>query len=315
MPQSHSSSPSCLAVALGALRLDADPGRAARARDVDGADAELLAAMPDAARQPAAGLLDDDRHARARRASALERLEPAAEVAIAARLDQLLDGLQVHAQRVGADLLAQLVDRAGPIAAPAPRRGCRAPARSARRRAPDTSSSRSGAITIARCEPRPKPSPSVPAAARARSRLTAAASAVPPVMPVITSGARERLAEQRRRQVDLVDVAIGQRLVDQLHVLEQRALVAELDLARGAQREVIGLALRDAGGAFSEPSVPSGPSSVLARVGLHGPCPAGSQLDFPSSDFVSSSSCFQATRLDVRARRQPSRCGFAQRAT
>ena len=56
----------------------------------------------------------------------------------------------------------------------------------------------------------------------------------------------EPLAEQRRRQVDVVEVAIGQRVVHQRDFVEQGALVAEFDLARGAQGEMVALALLDA---------------------------------------------------------------------
>ena len=77
--------------------------------------------------------------------------------------------------------------------------------------------------------------------------MICAASGVPPVMPLMTTGALQPLAEQRRRQVDVVEVAIGQRVVDQRDLVEQGALVAELDLARGAQGQVVALALLDAG--------------------------------------------------------------------
>ena len=40
-------------------------------------------------------------------------------------------------------------------------------------------------------------------------------------------------------------MVLGNRLVDQLHLVEQRALVAKIDLARRTERNVIGLALAD----------------------------------------------------------------------
>ena len=126
MPQSHSSSPRALAGALGAVRLDADPRRpAARPRCRRRARRPLTSARATAARHPAAGLLDHRPAAPARATHARERLQRAAEVAIAARLDQLLRRVQVHAERVGADARAPLAHRAGRHRGqPARRRGC-----------------------------------------------------------------------------------------------------------------------------------------------------------------------------------------------
>ncbi len=52
----------------------------------------------------------------------------------------------------------------------------------------------------------------------------AAASGVPPVIPVITSGARSPLADELGAEVDLVERELGERLVDEVDVLEERGL-------------------------------------------------------------------------------------------
>ena len=83
------------------------------------------------------------------------------------------------------------------------------------------------------------------AAAAASARLISPAAGVPPVMPVTISGARIVAAEQRRRQVDVGGGALGQRAVDQVHVVEQRRAVKRGRAGRG-DRQVIGLALADA---------------------------------------------------------------------
>ena len=62
---------------------------------------------------PAAGLLDHHRHAAARAITRAMRVQRAAEVAVAARLRDLLRGVQVDAQRVGLDALHHLAHRRG----------------------------------------------------------------------------------------------------------------------------------------------------------------------------------------------------------
>ena len=66
----------------------------------------------------------------------------------------------------------------------------------------------------------------------ASARLIAAASSVPPVMPVMRSGARRRLPRSVGRDVDLVDRQLRQRVVHQVDLLEERRLAGVLDLAR-----------------------------------------------------------------------------------
>src|SRR6185295_2649649 len=61
-------------------------------------------ALRDRRRNPAARLLDDDRHAELFR-DARDRLEAAAKIAVAARLHELHRRIEVDAQRVGADLV------------------------------------------------------------------------------------------------------------------------------------------------------------------------------------------------------------------
>ena len=55
----------------------------------------------------------------------------------------------------------------------------------------------------------------------------------------------EALAEQLDAAVDRVGVHLGQRVVDQLHLLEEAGLLAEVDAVAGAEGEVVLLALRD----------------------------------------------------------------------
>ena len=72
-----------------------------------------------------------------------------------------------------------------------------------------------------------------------------AASSVPPVIAAMTSGRAERLAEERARRVERVRVEVGERVVDEAHLLEERRLVAERDLVCRAEREVVRFALSD----------------------------------------------------------------------
>jgi hypothetical protein len=58
-------------------------------------------------------------------------------------------------------------------------------------------------------------------------------------------GSAQPLAEDRARRVDGVRIQVGQRVVDEPHLLEQRGLVPERDLVRGAQRQVVCFALPD----------------------------------------------------------------------
>ena len=55
----------------------------------------------------------------------------------------------------------------------------------------------------------------------------------------------ELLAEERDGEVDVRQLHVGQRVVDELHALEQRRAAAEADVLLGAEREVVGLALAD----------------------------------------------------------------------
>ena len=128
---------------------------------------------PTRARDAAAGLLDDTGTASSRRAGA-NASRAAAEVAIALRLDQLLRGVQVHAERVGADRLAPAgaISAVGCCAAWTEARGWRARASSARAARTANVQASSGARCIARWLPRPKAMPQL-LGDRARSRLIA----------------------------------------------------------------------------------------------------------------------------------------------
>ena len=93
-----------------AVRLDGGPRRAAAARDVDRGDARGGDPRRDRRGDPAPGLLDHHRPPELA-GDALDGLERAAEVAIAARLRQLLRRIEVDAQRVGLDARHRLADR------------------------------------------------------------------------------------------------------------------------------------------------------------------------------------------------------------
>src|SRR5262249_12136561 len=53
------------------------------------------------------------------------------------------------------------------------------------------------------------------------------------------------LAEDHRRRVEGVGIDVGQGVVDEPNLLEERRLVSKCDLVRRAEREVVGLALSD----------------------------------------------------------------------
>ena len=191
-----------VAARLGAPRLDADPRRAARPRDVDVPHAHLAQALAHRRREAAARLLDHDRHA---------------ELA--------------HEARDGVERRARSRDRRPAARAPSPGSGGRrARRRPPRRRAPRTSlvviaracttptlprtsvvgaTSRTryvapvpGRTCIARWLPRPKPYPRS-SAMLASSRLMRPASSVPPVIAAMTSGARSFLPKSVTESVDV----------------------------------------------------------------------------------------------------------------
>ena len=64
-------------------------------------------------------------------------------------------------------------------------------------------------------------------------------------MAEMMSGARSFLPRMGTESVDLVEGQLGERVVDQVHVLEERRLPVEADVAGGAQLDVVGLPLGD----------------------------------------------------------------------
>ena len=225
-PSPRTPRPSALRRRVGAQGLDLDPRRAAGARDVDRPDAGVA--------QP-----PGDRSARCRSRSPSRRPGPAAR-ARAARRPRARRGSRGRRPAGSAPAPGSDGGRARRRRPPATRRATSAvgvaPAWTTPRLA-RTSVVGACARTVervgelgralhralrargrTRCRaPRPPP----PA-----SRLMSAASAVPPVMPGDEERRAQALAEERGRDVDLVDRELGQRVVHQVDLLEQRGLAA-----------------------------------------------------------------------------------------
>ena len=250
MPQSANSSPS--------WRLRASPRKVStRTHEVPPAPDTSTWRTPvvaqrhtDRARDAAAGLLRHHRHGELAAQAAQGRVA-AAEAAIALGLDQLLRRIQMHAQRVGTDVRHQALQLARSPARPPGRRRCwratawwartRAPGRS--RRCPGRAASPAGCRARSRCR-------SVSATV-ARSRLTANASPVPPVMPVIRNGARRRLPRNSTPRSRSSTASSGRALWRRSTSSKRRGLARVLHLLVAAELEVRSLAVAQQRAALS----------------------------------------------------------------
>ena len=73
------------------------------------------------------------------------------------------------------------------------------------------------------------------------------ARAVPPVIAEMIKRDAQLLPQDDGRHIDLVEGQLGERVVDELDVFEERRLVVEADVALGAELDVVRFALADPG--------------------------------------------------------------------
>ena len=205
-------------------------GTRERARRLDG---EAAARLLDEHRD--AGGIDDAR----------DRVDDAAEVAIAVLLDQLLPGVQVDRERVRADR-------------PRERDDARRPHRE-RLHGADVAEQHDLGRDVAHLIRRREIGVLVHRALRADAERDARCLRGPREVTIDGRGlgraarhARdherrgEPLADELGGEIDLVERELGQRLVHEVHVLEQRGL-REVRASRRRDLEVVTLALRDGG--------------------------------------------------------------------
>jgi len=242
IPQSQNSSPRARAP-LGAEGLDRHPGGAAAAGHVDVLDAGAPDARGGGARQAAAHLLHHHRHAELGHQPG-QGFFSAAKVAVPTRLHQLHGRVEVHAKRVGLDLPDQVDQRLGRQLAGLHHADVPEQEDVGGQVAHPVGAGESGII-----EHRPLAAEPHGQAQGLRSDrqvaidrfgLRRAAGHAADV-----DRCREALSQQLDRRVDLVPAQLRQGLVEQLHVLEQRAAAPVVDLALSAKAEMVELALLD----------------------------------------------------------------------
>ena len=164
------------------------------------------------------------------------------EVAVAPRLDQLHGRVQVNAEGVGAHLVdqdARLAGRHRP-----------------RLHHPDVAEDQRGRCDVAHPVGVRDPGAQMHRALTSEPETVAALLGDARELPVdaarLVGAARHRrddeggpqlLAEERDREVDVRQLHVRQRVVDQMHALEQRRGAMETDVLLGAQGQVVRLAL------------------------------------------------------------------------
>ncbi len=204
-------------------------------------DAHRGEPLADVPREPAAGLLHDDGEGKLAH-EPRDGLEAAREVPIAPGLDQLHGGVQMNAECIGTHASRERLDLRG-------RHGTGLhDAEVAEHEGPGrdvANGVRSLGLGADVHRALAAKAEAEAALLRDRGELV-----VDPRRLVRAAGHRrdqerrtERLAEDGGRGVDRVGVQIGQRVVNEPHLLEERCLVAEGDLVGRTQREVVGFTL------------------------------------------------------------------------
>lgn len=232
-------------VALGAKGFDPHPGGATCAARVDGANTGVVQRLRGLRADPVAGLFADDGYLQLAD-EARDGVASTSKVAIPARLDELHGRVHVHTERIRTDCAEHIGDHLGRHFA----------------RLHDAYISKQKRV---RCVLSDFKRPG-----RIRSLLHGALAAQAKAVAVFfrdgcerlvdlgsafvaashrrdDDGGFERLAEQLDREVDRIEVDVGQRLMDESNTLEERRALLECHSIGGTEIEVVGFALFDVG--------------------------------------------------------------------